>query len=162
MNEPPHTLDETDKQILRLIQQDARNNTNTSISERLNVAPSTIGKRLTQLEESGVIKGYHPAIDYERAGYALRVLFVCTTSITDRRHLIDQALTLPGVVEVKELMTGQDNVHIEVVGEENHDITELAAAIDDLGFSINEEILIKNTFVQPASVFVPGDTPDAS
>lgn len=148
-------LDEIDRKILFIIQEDARNNTNAEISDRIGVSPSTVGNRIKQLETSGIIKGYQPDIDYNRAEFPLRVLFVCTTSITERSKLIREVVDISGVVGVKELMTGQDNIHIEVVGSRNEDITTSARAIDDMGIKINEEILVKNEYSQPASVFKP-------
>ena len=150
-------LDEIDRQILYLLQEDARNNTNTEIAEQVGVSPSTVGKRINRLETTGTIKGYNPDIDYELADYPLRVLFICSTSITERSDLLEQVREIRGVVNVKELMTGQENVHIEVVGSHNEDITRLATTIDDLGITINEEILVKNEYPQPASVFKPDE-----
>ena len=147
------SLDELDQQILYILQSDARNNTNAKISERLGVAPSTVGNRIKQLQQKGVIKGYLPSIDFDQAGYPLRVLFICTTSITDRSRLAQRALQVRGVVAVKELMTGEENLHIEVVGSNNDEITPLATAIDNLGITINEEILVKEEYPQPASIF---------
>ena len=146
-------LDEIDRQILYMLQEDARNNTNTQIGEQVGVSASTIGKRINRLETDGIIKGYNPDIDYDLADYPLRVLFVCSTSVTERLNFIEQARELSGVVNIKELMTGQQNVHIEVVGSQLEDITRLATAIDDLGITIHEEILVKNEYPQPASVF---------
>lgn len=146
-------LDEIDEQILSILQDDARNNTNTLIGERVGVSPSTVGKRIKELERSGIIKGYKPDIDYDEAAFPLRVLFICTTGINERSDLIEEARSLRGVVSVRELMTGKENVHIEVVGQSNQDITHMATAIDSLGIDINEEILVKNEFHDPASVF---------
>lgn len=146
-------LDEVDRRILYLLQKDARNFTNTQIGERVGVSPSTVGKRIKRLEASGIVKGYNPDIDYDRADFPLRVLFVCTASIADRSDHVEQVLELRGVVNVKELMTGEENVHIEVVGSHNEDITRLATAIDELGIAISEEILVKNDYPRPASVF---------
>lgn len=146
-------MDKVDRQILYLLQEDARNNTNAEISERIGVSPSTVGKRIKQLESSGTINGYYPDIDYDEADFPLRVLFVCSTGITERSTLIEEVRKHPGVVNVKELMTGEDNVHIEVVGQQNEDITRLATVIDELGITINEEILVKNEYPQPTSVF---------
>lgn len=148
-----YSLDEVDRQILHFLQEDARNNTNSAISDRIGVSPSTVGKRIKSLESEGIIKGYYPDVDYDRADYPLHVLFICTTTITERADLIQEVRDLTGVVSVQELMTGEENVHIEVVGSENDDITELATAIDDLPIDINEEILVKNEYPQPASVF---------
>lgn len=151
MSEPE--FDDIDRQILFFLQEDARNNTNTQISERIGVSPSTVGNRINRLESVGVIKGYQPDIDYDVIDFPLRVLFICTTSITERSNLVEQARELRGVVRIRELMTGTENVHIEVVGGHNADITRLATAIDDLGITINEEILVKNEYPQPASIF---------
>jgi len=146
-------MDDVDKEIISILQGDARNNTNADISEQVGLAQSTIGKRIKKLEDSGIIKGYFPDIDYDGAGFPLRVLFICSSSITERGDYIEQVLELPGVVSVKELMTGNGNIYIEVVGSDNDDITRLASAIDELGIRINEEILVKDEYRRSASVF---------
>lgn len=146
-------MDDVDQQIISLLQHDARNNTNADISERVGLAQSTVGKRIRKLEESGILRGYSPDIDFDEAGFPLHVLFVCSASITERSDLIREALEVSGVVSVKELMTGDRNIHIEVVGSDNEDVTRLATAIDDLGITINEEILVKDGHQRPASVF---------
>ena len=69
-------LDDIDRIILRVLQEDARNNTNAAISYRLDVTASTVSKRLGRLESDGIIRGYYSDIDYERAGYPLNVLFI--------------------------------------------------------------------------------------
>lgn len=150
--------DVVDRRILHLLQEDARNNTNAAISERVSVSPSTVGNRIERLEESGVIEGYRPDIDYDAAGFPLRVLFVCTAPIADRRPLVKDVVALSGVVNVTELMTGENNVHIEVVGSDNEDITRLATAIDRLGITVTDEVLVKSEFPMPANVFDPDAT----
>lgn len=147
-------MDDVDRSIISILQDDARNNTNAYISEQVGLAQSTVGKRIKQLEQSGIITGYFPDIDYDRAGFPLRVLFICSTSVAERREAIEQVVELPGVVLVKELMTGDGNLHIEGVGSEHDDITRLATAIDDFGIDINEEILVKEGgYHRPAGVF---------
>lgn len=146
-------LDEVDRNILHLLQEDARNNTNTKIADAVGVAPSTVSKRIRKLEDSGIIQGYTPLIDYDVAGFPLRVLFICSTEILDRGDLIQDVLELHGVVNARELMTGDNNIQIEVVGRTNDDITELAFKVSQLGIKINEEVLVKNEFLKPASVF---------
>lgn len=68
-------LDDIDRTILRVLQEDARHNTNAAISDRLDVTASTVSKRPGRLESDGIIRGYYSDIDYERAGYPL-VLFI--------------------------------------------------------------------------------------
>lgn len=146
-------LDEIDHAILYALQKNARDNTNAAISDRVSVSASTVGKRITRLEEQGVIRGHRSEIDYEEAGFPLQVLFVCTTSIADRESLIKQTLGLEGVVNVRELMTGNDNVHILVVGGANEDITEIAHTLDNMGYEVNDEILLRDEYNQPSVRF---------
>lgn len=149
-------LDPVDRAILFALQEDARNNTNATISDRVDVSASTIGKRIKRLEERGVIRGYRPEIDYEEAGCPLNVLLVCRAPITDRRDLVKQSLEIPGVVNARELMTGEGNVHLQVVGADSDDITEIARKVDGLGLTILEESLVKTEFHRPSSRFGSG------
>lgn len=147
------SLDEVDRAILRALQEDARNNTNAAISERVSVSPSTVGKRISRLEDRGIIRGYRSEIDYEEAGFPLRVLFVCTAKIAEREALIERTLDLEGVVNVRELMTGQENVHIQVVGISNDDITRIAHTLDTMGYTVTDEILMRTEHDKPSVHF---------
>lgn len=147
-------LDDVDRAILYALQQDARNNSNADISERVGVSPSTVGKRITSLEECGIIQGYSPEIDYEKAGLPLEVLFICTAQIAEREALVEAAHEIDGVVNVREIMTGTKNVHIHVVGETNDDITQIAATLDGHGYDITDEILLRSERDSAASVFL--------
>lgn len=146
-------LDDVDRAILYALQQDARNNSNANISDRVGVSPSTVGKRITSLEERGIIQGYSPEIDYEKAGLPLEVLFICTAQISEREALVETAHEIDGVVNVREIMTGTKNVHIHVVGASNDDITQIAATLDERGYDITDEILLRSERDSPASVF---------
>lgn len=148
----PH-LDEIDLAILHALQENARHNTNAAISERVAVSASTVGKRVAQLEDRGVIKGYRADIDYERAGFPLQVLFICTAPIAQRESLIEQTLGIGGVGSVRELMTGERNVHVHVVGSSNNDITRIARALDNLGYRVTDEILMRKEYTQPSVRF---------
>lgn len=149
----PPSLDPVDRDILHALQEDARHNTNAAISARVDVSASTVGKRIAALEERGVIRGYHTEIDYEEAGYPLHVLFVCTAPITDREPLAERALELDGVVNVRELMTGEGNVHVLVTGASNEDITRIARRIDELGLDVGDEILLRTDHSVPSVHF---------
>lgn len=147
------TLDEVDRAILHALQEDARKNTNAAISERVSVSASTVGKRISRLEERGIIKGHRSEIDYDEAGFPLHVLFICTAKITEREALVERALDLAGVITVRELMTGRENVHIQVVGTSNDDITRIAHALDDMGFTVTDEILMRAEHTRPSAHF---------
>lgn len=146
-------LDEIDRAILHALQEDARQNTNAAISERVSVSASTVGKRISAMEEDGVIKGYQSNIDYEKAGFPIQVLFICTAAITDREPLIQETIGLNGVINVRELMTGEQNVHIQVVGSSNSDITRIAHELDEMGYRVTDEILMRDEYNHPSIHF---------
>lgn len=146
-------LDEVDRAILYELQQDARNHSNAEIADRVGMSASAVGKRIRKLEERGVIKGYGCEIDFGQAGFPLQMLFICSTSITEREALIQEALEIETVVSVREMMTGQRNVHILTVGQTHDDITAAAQRIDDIGFTVTDEILLRGEYSRPSIIF---------
>ena len=61
-------VDEKDLRIIEILQKDART-TYTEIAKRLRVSESTIRKRVKQLEDDGIIKGYTINVDPTKLGY---------------------------------------------------------------------------------------------
>jgi len=64
------SLDELDKQILRLLQENAKQ-TYGEIGAKLNVAHSTVYDRIQKMEHSGVITKYEALVDAEKIGIPL-------------------------------------------------------------------------------------------
>jgi DNA-binding Lrp family transcriptional regulator len=102
----PPELDAVDRGILHMLQQDARNNRASDIADAVGVAPNTVRSRIERLEENGVIEGYHPHINYERAGFQLRDVFVATVPIGRREELAEPSLDVEGVIQVVEILSG--------------------------------------------------------
>lgn len=136
-------LDEVDRQILRLLQEDARNLTSKEIAEETNVSDSTVRKRIQKLEDEGVIKGYPAEVNYERSGYPLRMILFCTAPIPDRGELVDEIKSIDGVITVQELMTGEENLLVTVVGKRDREITVVAEELLDRGLKISDEVLVR-------------------
>ncbi len=61
------SLDETDRRILSLLEQDARM-AYADIGERVGLAASSVHQRVRKLEQAGVIRRYRAEVDLERAG----------------------------------------------------------------------------------------------
>src|SRR6056297_3315727 len=129
-------IDDVDKAILHALQEDARNMSSGDIAERTGTSGSTVRKRIQRLESDGVIKGYSPEVDYQRSGYPLRMLLFCTASIPERGDLIPEILDIDGVVSVQELVTGDENLLVTMVGESDSDITPVAQALLDMGLTV--------------------------
>ena len=68
----PIDIDETDKQLLRLLQTQARMSV-TELAERVNLSATPCARRIKRLEETGIITGYHTHTDAQKLGYPLAV-----------------------------------------------------------------------------------------
>ena len=151
-------LDDLDRAILHALQDNARKMSTSTIADRMDVASSTVRTRIRNLEEAGVITGYHAEVDYEAADFQLHTLIVCTAPVPDRERLAQAALETEGVVAVREVMTGNENVHVEVVGCDGDDLSRIGRELDEIGFEIEDEDIIRNEYVRPYSGF--DDTDD--
>jgi len=137
-------IDDVDRAVLYALQEDARNMSSGDIAERTDTSDSTVRKRINHLESSEVIKGYSADVDYQQAGYPLRMLLYCTASIPERGDLIPEILNIDGVVSVQELVTGEENLLVTAVGESDSDITPVAQALLDMGLTVADEVLVRS------------------
>ena len=154
-----YELDDVDRQLLNLLQADARHSA-IEIAEAVGVSDNTVHNRMARLEEAGVVTGYTTNVDLDRAGLRLYFHFTCTASISDRASVADEALELPQVLEVTELMTGQENLQIKAVGVQDEDITRIAEKLDDLALTINDENLIRAEHTSPIDFVALGEMID--
>jgi len=139
-----YELDDVDREILHALQEDPRNLSSSEIADRTDASSSTVRKRIQRLESENIIKGYSASVDYQKAGYPLRMLLYCTAPITERGEYIDQILNIPGVVSVQELVTGEQNLLVTAVGEDDSDITPIAEQLLDLGLTVADEVLVRS------------------
>lgn len=155
-------LDNVDRGILHELQLDARNRTAQEIADKVDVSASTVRNRIEQLEDGGVIEGYHPKIDYEEANLPLQILFVCTAPPTERSELVEEILDVRGVVDVRETLTGRRNLYVEAVGTGTSDTVRITDAIHEIGLSIESSEILRQRRVQPFNHFFYTDPYDNS
>ncbi|UPV99122.1 Lrp/AsnC family transcriptional regulator [Halorussus gelatinilyticus] len=146
-------LDDVDKGILYLIQQNARTSTTAEIAEKLGVSSSTVGNRIQKLEERGVISGYHLTVDYEKVGLDQHLLAIGTVPYERRETLSEQILEASGVVSVRELLTNKQNVAIELVGYSRKYIESAIDELNDIGVAIERIEMMKRERTQPFDDF---------
>ena len=146
-------LDNLDRRILHLLQLDARGASDTEIAAETDVTGTTVHNRIEQLEDAGIILGYNPEINYERAGYPMRVLFICSTDLSDRSEMAERALEVRGVVNVREMLSGEDNLHVEVVAETTSEVKQSTEQLDGLGLRIVSSNILAEERTQPWNHF---------
>lgn len=94
------TLDNLDWQILRLLQENAKQ-TYTQIGGKLKIAHSTVYDRIQKMEKYGLIKKYEAVVDLEKIGIAhITGQMIITTDPKETENIADKLTRFSQVLEV--------------------------------------------------------------
>lgn len=109
-------MDKTDFEILSHLQSDGRL-TNVALAEEIHLSPSPCLRRVKQLEDAGVIEGYHARIDRQKAGFSMTVFVeVRLKSHTDDKHIaFENAILEVSDIISAHLVSGSADYRLEVV-----------------------------------------------
>lgn len=151
-------FDPIDRRIVYRLTEDARHTSAPDIAEEVDVSPPTIRNRIRDLEDEGVLKGYHAHVDYEAIGGLLTNLFMCTATTTNRKRFAQRVLEVSGVVNVREVMTGTEDLQVTVVGKDTHDVRRIAREISTLGVRVGDEDLLHREHFRPYAPFGPEES----
>lgn len=104
-------INEIDKQILNILQTDARI-ANAEIARQVGLAPSAVLERIRKLEERGVIKGFETKLDAAKVEFGLTAFVAVRTN--DCCDETDRLLAeIPEVLEVHDV-AGEDSYLLKV------------------------------------------------
>ncbi|WP_121742132.1 Lrp/AsnC family transcriptional regulator [Natronorubrum halophilum] len=149
-------LDEIDYGILHCLQQNAREMTPVDIADELPVTDTTIRNRIERLEDKGVIEGYVPIVNYEAAGFPIRLQLSCTVAMDDRDEIAEQILELPHIVSVDEMSSARENIRVLTVANTTEEVDDVISRLDDLPLTIERESLLRAERVRPFNRFGEG------
>ena len=107
--------DQTDQEILRLLQKDSRIS-NADLAERVGLSASSCWRRVRALEQSGVIRRYSIQVDEEKLGQTFEAIVHVQLTRHDRAQLGDFVRAVQGnaVVRACYATTGQSDYHLMV------------------------------------------------
>ena len=113
---PNKSLDVIDRQILENLQNDARMR-NVELAEKVGLSPSPCLRRVGNLEETGVIRGYATLVDAEAVGLPVSVFVSVTLEKQIEKALEKFEKEIRARPEVMEcyLMTGEADYLLRVV-----------------------------------------------
>ncbi|WP_435128844.1 Lrp/AsnC family transcriptional regulator [Halobaculum sp. D14] len=145
-------LDETDRAILRALQEDARTPF-SEIARRIDMSSATVHDRVSRLEEAGVIRGYHADVDAAQLGYGVSALVGLRVEQGHEEDALERLRGIDGVREVH-LTTGEWDVMLRVYAESTDGLRELMfneiAATD--GFDRSQTMVILGTDYEESGV----------
>ena len=121
-------LDETDIQILKTLQKDARESA-SHIAEKVNVSVPTVIERIRKLQENGVILGFQTAIDPGSIGLDVSaIITIISGSSQYYREVTIAAEETPEVVQCFST-TGNGSHMLYVVTKNSNTLEELLRKI---------------------------------
>jgi len=147
----PGLVDDINLGILYLLQQDARGITTSMIGECLGVSSSTVGNRINRMEEEGIITGYFPTLDYEKAGFDQHLLITGTAPLEELESVGHELLDVNGVTNVRELLTNQENISLEVIGKNRREIEQTISELNAMGVHIERMQMMRQTYTRPVN-----------
>ena len=140
-------LDSLDRQILKLISQDARIPF-LEVARACNVSGAAIHQRVAKLSNLGIIKGSQFIIDPEKIGYetcAYMGLFLKEPEKFDQ--VVEELKKIPEVVECH-YTTGGFDMFIKIYAINNHHLLEIIHdKLQPLGLSRSETIISFNAAI---------------
>ncbi|MBP1923026.1 Lrp/AsnC family transcriptional regulator for asnA, asnC and gidA [Halorubrum alkaliphilum] len=138
-------LDDTDREILRMLQADARTPF-SEIARRIDMSSATVHDRVGRMEEAGVIEGYHATVDPKAVGYGVRALVGLRVEQGREEDALGRLREIEGVRAIH-LTTGEWDVILRVVAEDTDSLRELMfEGIADMdGFSRSQTMIVLGT-----------------
>ncbi len=92
-------LDEIDKDILRILQEDARTSYR-KIQEELGISIGTIHNRISKLRNTGIIEGFTLRINNEKLGYKLTFLIRINCDGKHTEEILNDIKNIPEVCSI--------------------------------------------------------------
>jgi len=138
-------LDDTDRAILRALQENARTPF-SEIARRIDMSSATVHDRVKRMEEADVIRGYHADVNPKAVGYGISAIVGLRVEQGREDETLDLLKSIDGVQEIT-LTTGEWDLVMRVYAPDTAQLRELMfdriAQMD--GFSRSQTMVVLGT-----------------
>ncbi len=115
------SIDDTDRQILNILMQDA-NTSYVDIAKQIHVSPGTVHVRMKRLIQEGMVQKAFLNVDYARLGYdMIAFLGIYLEKSSMYSSVIDALYRIPEVVNAH-YTTGNYSIFIKVICRDTEDL----------------------------------------
>ena len=121
-------LDDTDRKILRALQQDARASFK-NIGKEIGVSEATIFVRVRKLQEKGVLRGFKAVVDPKSVGKTLTAIMLIRAQPRSLVGMLDALKKLDEIYEIYDV-TGQ---YYSILKIRTDSTEQLSRIIDEIG-----------------------------
>lgn len=119
LNSKELKLDELDKKILRILQENAKI-TNAQLSIDIGLSPAPTLERVKKLETSGLIHSYHAELDTEMLGLGVQMFVQVSLKGHNKKNInlfLDEIQDIPEVIECHHV-TGSGDFLLKVISQD--------------------------------------------
>ncbi|ACP34330.1 transcriptional regulator, AsnC family [Sulfolobus islandicus Y.G.57.14] len=128
MNSSFYYLDDIDKKILNILQQDSRIPF-SRLAKMLNLSEATIYVRIKRLKENGVIRGFYTEIDFDKIGLSVVAFILIKADPKKYDNILKQLVEMKEIYEIYDV-TGEYYAVLKVRVPTRED---LAKVLDKIG-----------------------------
>ena len=138
-------LDDTDRAILRILQENARTPF-SEIARQIDMSSATVHDRVNRMEDAGVIEGYETRVDPKAIGLGISAIVGLRVEQGREQDTLERLTEIEGVQQVH-LTTGEWDVMMRVYAADADALRELMfdqiAQMD--GFSRSQTMVVLGT-----------------
>jgi Transcriptional regulators len=128
LNSSFYYLDDIDKKILNILQQDSRIPF-SRLAKMLNLSEATIYVRIKRLKENGVIRGFYTEIDFDKIGLSVVAFILIKADPKKYDNILKQLVEMKEIYEIYDV-TGEYYAVLKVRVPTRED---LAKVLDKIG-----------------------------
>ena len=152
----PHPLDGTDREILRLLQEDARISL-SEVGRRVHLSQTAVAARVRALEDAGIITGYHAKINPYKLGYPMMaIILVKAATVRESDQVTAIVKAIPEVLESHRI-TGENGMMLKVVASSVARLDQIIRDISTASQPTTCLVLNTNFESRPVPAQPPGD-----
>lgn len=145
-------LDDTDRALLELLQQDGRMSW-AELGRRVAMTAPAVRERVARLESDGVIRGYHASVAADQLGVGIvAYIRVSTDSHARLAALVERLEAIPQVVEAH-TVTGEDSCVAKVLAASTEELDTITSSLNRYGRTATSIVL---STPLDRRAFVPG------
>lgn len=143
-------MDDIDRKILKLLQDDARTSLKT-IAENTFLSSPAVSARIEKLRKDGIIAGYHALIDPMKLGYHIIAFVNLNVLPEDKAKFYCYAEGVPNILECS-WVTGEYSMLMKVAFQSTMDLDIFIGQLQEYGKTSTQ--IVFSTHVGPRGVDV--------
>lgn len=140
-----HHIDSIDCKIINQLQKNSRISI-SRLSKEVNLSSPAVKRRISLLEESGIISGYHASIDTSKLGFGIKGYIIISIQKMDIQQFIQHIENLEEIIKCETIIAGGKELILQFVCKDNKHLMEL---YDKLPYSFIDEMTAYITLDSP-------------